>query len=327
MNKIKVLNANQLKYGLIVLMVLNHIHYMFDFTGKIPVIFEYIGYFVAPCFLLLMVDGYNLTSNRKKYYFRLWMIAAPMGLIQWMGKNLGFAVRNDGFYLLNGIISNFLVLFVFFSGIDCIQQKRYLKGWTIVLAPFVWGIALVKISQYVPAAKMTLELIHWILFPNLFWITDGGTSFVLCGILAYLTRKNRTIQVVTSSISLFLFYSLLGGFFWQFVNGESFSFVFQFNWAYFWVGIGFLPMLFYNGKKGKGSTKFFYYFYPLHVYVLYAISGIVFGMVTGISQMETVVIPMIGVIIVFSGLFAFNNFLGTPPKKPCTKDGSSVTTG
>ncbi len=37
-----------------------------------------------------------------------------------------------------------------------------------------------------------------------------------------------------------------------------------------------LPLLWtYNGKKGKHSWKYlFYFFYPLHIWILYAVSGL-----------------------------------------------------
>ena len=31
-------------------------------------------------------------------------------------------------------------------------------------------------------------------------------------------------------------------------------------------------MLLYNGQRGAGHKKLFYWFYPVHVYVLYALS-------------------------------------------------------
>lgn len=40
-----------------------------------------------------------------------------------------------------------------------------------------------------------------------------------------------------------------------------------------WLMILVIPFLWiYNGKKGKGIKWFYYLFYPLHIWILYAVS-------------------------------------------------------
>lgn len=47
---------------------------------------------------------------------------------------------------------------------------------------------------------------------------------------------------------------------------------------YSWMMLGALPFLVsYNGQRGKGWKYFFYVFYPLHIFVLYYIGGILGG--------------------------------------------------
>jgi len=316
MEKIKFINSFQIKYFLAIMMVLNHIHYFFEFTGKIPKAFELVGYCVAPCFLLLMIDGFQLTSDRKRYYSRLWIIAAMMSLVLWIIKYSGFGQRSDGFIPLNGIISNFIVLFVLMLGAERIQAKEYLKGFLIIIAPFIWGGALSLLAKNIPQTRQTLELMHSVIFPNIFWVTDWGVAYVLTGLVAYFLRKNRNVQIIASMISLYLFLIIYQTIILVFIRGAQFNMNVILNVVNICAAIGFVPMFFYNGKKGKGSAKFFYFFYPLHVYALYGLSGIVYEIINpGNNQCERVTLPMAGVFLVFSGVFFIKDYLLVNNKK------------
>jgi len=47
----------------------------------------------------------------------------------------------------------------------------------------------------------------------------------------------------------------------------------MFTVYYEWYGaLAAVPMLCYNGKRGRGPKTFFYVFYPAHIYILYALS-------------------------------------------------------
>ncbi|MEG1321884.1 MAG: hypothetical protein RSD01_02045, partial [Ruthenibacterium sp.] len=37
-------------------------------------------------------------------------------------------------------------------------------------------------------------------------------------------------------------------------------------------------MLCYNGTRGNGSKRLFYWFYPVHIYVLFALSWVVYNL-------------------------------------------------
>ena len=51
---------------------------------------------------------------------------------------------------------------------------------------------------------------------------------------------------------------------------------FLFFRMYQWMMIGSLPvMLCYNGQRGKGGGRFFYWFYPAHIWILFVLSNLV----------------------------------------------------
>ena len=76
------LSGFQLKYIALITMVFDHIHYFFDYTGKIPIWFAMIGRLAAPLFLFCVIEGFIHTHNRKKYFLKIYSLAIVMGLIQ-----------------------------------------------------------------------------------------------------------------------------------------------------------------------------------------------------------------------------------------------------
>lgn len=85
-----------LKYFAMVCMILDHIHYFFSFTGKIPLFFSWIGRLAAPLFLFCIVEGFLHTHDRKKYFLRIYAIAIFMGLVQFSFYNIASGLVRPG---------------------------------------------------------------------------------------------------------------------------------------------------------------------------------------------------------------------------------------
>lgn len=118
-----------LKYFAMVCMILDHIHYFFSFTGKIPLFFSWIGRLAAPLFLFCIVEGFLHTHDRKKYFLRIYAIAIFMGLVQFSFYNIASGlVRPDGFFPQNQMLASFSVLLVVLWGIDRCQKKQWIRG-------------------------------------------------------------------------------------------------------------------------------------------------------------------------------------------------------
>ena len=61
-----------------------------------------------------------------------------MGAIQFGFYNvLSFAVRGDGFFPKNGMLSTFAILFVVMQGIDWIREKKFVRGIIAVVVPLI----------------------------------------------------------------------------------------------------------------------------------------------------------------------------------------------
>lgn len=70
------LNRNQLKYLVIVAMVIDHIAAAFlSNDSAITVIMRMIGRLTAPTMAFFIVEGYFHTKNKKKYALRLFIFS------------------------------------------------------------------------------------------------------------------------------------------------------------------------------------------------------------------------------------------------------------
>ena len=266
------LSGFQLKYIALITMVFDHIHYFFDYTGKIPIWFAMIGRLAAPLFLFSVIEGFIHTRNRKKYFLKIYVLAILMGLIQFGFYNfLHPLVRPDGFFPKNMMLSSFAILLVALQGIAWIQEKKYLKGIPTLLFPLMlpWLMLLLYLSgQDKPIFTLFINLLNYTVLPTHTSISDGGTWLLLTGIAMYLCHKNPKKEVL-AFVSVSLVWALIA----IVLSRPSFH---DLMFKYIeWMEIFAAPlMLCYNGQRGKGSKYLFYVFYPTHIYLLYALSVI-----------------------------------------------------
>ena len=93
----KGLSGTALKTIALVLMLMDHIHYFFEFTGCIPEWFSMLARLSAPLFLFCTVEGFAHTHDRKRYFFRIWCIGAGMAAVQFfMIYAKAFTVSSPG---------------------------------------------------------------------------------------------------------------------------------------------------------------------------------------------------------------------------------------
>lgn len=273
------LSGFALKYFAMACMVLDHIHYFFSFTGKIPLFFSQIGRLAAPLFLFCIIEGFIHTHDRKKYFLRIYALSILMGLIQFSFYNVGSAlVRGDGFFPQNQMLASFAILIVVLQGIDWCREKKWKCGLTAivlpVLLPFIFGSLFALCgANNCPGISFVINLLTFTVLPCHSFIIDGGTATLLCGILLYLFQKTPKRQAAA-----FILFCII----WDILRlipylPEGTSFAFFFTDAYEWLEIfAVIPMLCYNGTRGRGSKNLFYWFYPVHIYVLYMLSCIVY---------------------------------------------------
>lgn len=275
-NKQTGLSDFALKYLAAGLMLLDHIHYFFSFTGSIPLLFSWLGRLSAPLFLFCLIEGFFHTHDRKKYILRIYLISVAMGLIQFSFYNIGAGlVRGDGFFPQNQMLASFSILLVVLQGFDWCKKKQWGRGLFAILLPillpYIFVMLWARCSNH--TGVFVLNLLSFSVLPLHSCIADGGTATLLAGITLYLFHKNRKLQA-GAFVAICLFYDVVRVMF--FAPGLSIADFF--TQAYEWMEIfAVIPMLCYNGSRGTGSKHFFYWFYPVHIYALYALSCVFYA--------------------------------------------------
>lgn len=265
--KQKGLSGFAIKIIALVLMVFDHIHYFFDFTGVVPLWFCWLGRLAGWLFLFMVVEGFVHTSNRKKYFLRLWGMSAAMGVANYL--IMIFLPRGDGFVPQNNIFATFALLVVLWQGIDWLRKKRWALGLAALLGPVALLFGLTALPQNIvgwvailPATVLPLPM-----------LTEGGIPYLIGGLVLYLLHKHRGWQV-----GIWALVVILWNVFSMFLMG-GFSVAWWFDVGFEWMGVfAGLFMLAYNGQRGRSAKRLFYVFYPAHVYVFYAASLAVYAL-------------------------------------------------
>ena len=266
------LTETGLKWIALVTMVLDHIHYFFGFTGAVPEWFSMAGRVSAPLFLFCLVEGFTHTRSRKKYFAKVYVLSAAMSALLFFMAFGGILVRPDGFYPGNGMMTTFAVLMVIWQGIDWLEQRRFGRGLASVLIPLAWPILANLLSVAFPALATPLGFAAYSVLPTWGTTGDSGWPVLVMGLVLYLFRRRRKVQVAAFSV-----YYVLDGVVYMGLIVSSvmpdFAWWQLFTRYYEIYGILAAPlMLWYNGQRGRGHKALFYAFYPAHIYLLYALS-------------------------------------------------------
>ncbi len=273
------LTDTRLKAIALVSMVLDHIHYFFGHTGCIPLWFSMAGRLAAPLFLFCLVEGYSHTHSRRRYYCKLLAIAAPMGLLLFFMRYGGLLVRPDGFFPTNSMLSTFVLLVYFYLAFDCLASRRgkkVLLGLCLLVFLLAWPFLAGWLTLAFPAAATVVGLLSYTVLPMMNLTGDLSTPVLLSGIVLYLARKHRPLQVAALVAVEFGWHFLLV--YSQVRALPDFQPIQMLTTYYEWMG-GCLAaplLLCYNGQRGRGYQRFFYFFYPAHIYLLYALSWLSF---------------------------------------------------
>lgn len=236
-----------------------------DHTGAFipdtPEYFRWIGRLAIPIFIYCVVLGYKHTSNRKKYMLRLYFSGVAMAFIN-LGMNIAYSDKGD--MITNNFFATLFAIILVIYLLDKRQVKLYVY---FILWQLISTFLCFLFSEIIVIHFKAEYLFYGAVLGNIFFV-EGGIFFVLLGILFYLSKSKAGITMVYISFHLIIFTAYAK---WGVLKGAIIYYIFQFS-DYQWMMISALPLiLLYNGKKGTGLKYFFYFFYPIHIIILYLI--------------------------------------------------------
>lgn len=238
MDKLKIMNAFQIKLLMAFLMLLNHVCYISNWIPpEVASVFTIISRCVAPMFAYFAVEGIIHTRDLKKYCIRLSILAAIV-------------------FIGNGAL-NFI--FRFLSGSLPEVERSMNNNVIFTLAMGVIAIALVQRGkdQQRKAGKWRYA-VSVLCFIIGFLFGEWGSVLLPFMFIQYFFRGKMAIRL--------LGYGLI----------EIIAILLPFSEPFYFLVFPFI--LLYNGKRGPQtnfSKYFFYVFYPVHLWIIYIINYIV----------------------------------------------------
>lgn len=101
------------------------------------------------------------------------------------------------------------------------------------------------------------------------FFTEGSICFVLFFVAVYYLKENKAwLSAIVLSFAVILEFLIRRTYYMR----GTVSYLIPFD-TYQWLMIFAIPFFWiYNGQAGRKMKKFYYLFYPLHIWVLYALS-------------------------------------------------------
>lgn len=255
----KGLSTFDLKVLGIVLMLIDHVHQMFVPFGA-PNWLDWFGRPVATLFFFVSVVGFTHTHSKKAYMLRLYVSMVLMSLLTFL---LSKIVGYEQVQLINNIFRDLFVgtlmmyaIDLFVEGKNTANLKKSFAGILLFILPALLSVfVLSALSNPLILQNPYGVLAITTLLPAL--LLAENSVMVLLIPLLYLARNNRKIQCLLIALVAAIYF---------FLGSTQWIMIFA-----------IIPIMLYNGEKGKGMKYFFYVFYPAHIAILYLLSAFLYN--------------------------------------------------
>ena len=139
-----------------------------------------------------------------------------------------------------------------------------------MILPLAWPMLLTAAMGALPALGLPLTALI-ALVPTWNFSPDASLPVLVTGILLYLCRRRRRLQVAAFAAFHLLFYLVYVVLVYSQMPGFHWTQMFTVYYEWYGAFAGLL-MLCYNGQRGRGCKNLFYAFYPAHIYIFYILS-------------------------------------------------------
>lgn len=261
-HKWQILTATSLKLIAVILMIMDHIHQMFAVAGA-PIWLTMAGRLVFPIFLFAASESFYYTHSKRKYLQRLLFSSWGMTVFTFLLQRI---VLNENVVLMNNAFSTFFVagLYMLFwdwflEGVKRKSTKKIVAAALGCLIPVVCAlpiffVGMLSFNDNISASAIQTLAAISLLVPNILTV-EGGAALVVLGLMFYIFRQHRAIQIAC----------LLGLSIVVYLLGDT---------VQCFMGLAAIPIALYNGNRGMAMKKFFYVFYPAHIGILYIVSAL-----------------------------------------------------
>jgi len=281
----KGLTAHQIKILAVIFMTIDHLG---AYGFEIPVFSTYnyqlrlIGRLAMPLFLFCLTDSIRYTRSRPRFLLRLYLTAVGVSLFTSVTNY--FFGDTIGRFILANIIYTYLYVAIYTILIEnilkAVRNRQWKRGFLSI-----GGIVATAIPHFlfqalasIPFQENGLTFEQKMLIRDLIesfikspWGVDYTLLFVLMGVLMYFAKNKYGKAVVLVAFVLLCYFAeramWTGSLFWEWIllNTPLHTVLGSLQSK---MILAAPIMLLYNGQKGKESKWFFYWYYPLHRYVI-----------------------------------------------------------
>jgi hypothetical protein len=245
LSKIRILNGNHIKILACVLMLIDHIGYLF--YPQLMVL-RYIGRVSMPLFAFMIAEGCRYTKNKVKHFALMFILGVACQVVYYF--------FDDGSLYMSILITfslSVLVVYAMQYAKKCLfgsQVKVFDKVVAVLLfAAVVFAVYAVNQIKSINGREFTIDYGFWGCMLPAFAALLDFRGIALPEKLSFL--DNHYLKLIPFAVGIILMALE------QTTLNE-------------WYGlIALVPLLLYNGTRGKVNLKYFFYvFYPLHLVLL-----------------------------------------------------------